>query len=146
MNYCNTLLSYTRASSALSVSSIRQQFSNKENIQVIIHHWFRLHFPVALKRPAQMSLFSAGFIKDAKGWGLIGDDIQFWEGGYLFLATKDREGILKRNTALQRELGASINLMSASYFNLHHIKPPRCFVSHALRAGPPPTFAASFLG
>lgn len=102
---------------------------------------------MALKRPAQMSLFSAGFIKDAKGFGLIGDDIQFWEGGYLFLATKDREGILKRNTALQRELGASINLMSAPpYFDLHHIKPPRGFVSHALRLGPPPTFASSFLG
>jgi hypothetical protein len=79
-----------------------------------------------------MSLFSAGFIKDAKAWGLIGDDIQFWEGGYLFLATKEREGILKRNTALQRELGASINLMLAPpYLDLCRIKPPRGFVSHA---------------
>ena len=39
--------------------------------------------------------------------------VQFWEGGYLFLATKEREAILKRNTALQCELGSSIQLMSA---------------------------------
>ncbi len=58
-----------------------------------------------------MSLFSAGFIKSAKDWGLLGDDVQFWEGGYLFLATREKETILKRNTALQQDLGASIRLM-----------------------------------
>ncbi len=34
------------------------------------------------KHAMQMSLFSAGFIKNAKSFGLLGDDIQFWEGGY----------------------------------------------------------------
>jgi hypothetical protein len=58
-----------------------------------------------------MSLFSAGFIKSAQHWGLSDADIQFWEGGYLFLATKEKESILMRNTSLQCDLGASIQLM-----------------------------------
>ena len=78
-----------------------------------------------------MSLFSAGFIKDSKSFGLVGDEIQFWEGGYLFLATKERESILQRNTALQQDLGASIKLMSPPpVLDPLHFEPPFCFVPH----------------
>jgi FAD-dependent oxidoreductase domain-containing protein 1 len=133
------LLRYTRASSALSVSSIRQQFSNSENIQVRFYkgvYGFKSHFlslySTAPDHIAQMSLFSAGFIKNATDWGL--DDVQFWEGGYLFLATREKEAILKRNTALQQDLGASIRLMwdPSPYFTTES----PCQISHGVRRSP----------
>lgn len=78
---------YTRASSPLSVGSIRQQFSVPENIR--------------------MSLFGAEFIKNVDTHlrvGADGDpvDVQFHEEGYLFLATAETRPVLEANFATQR--------------------------------------------
>eukprot|EP00041_Stephanoeca_diplocostata_P025161 m.652122 g.652122 ORF g.652122 m.652122 type:complete len:499 (+) comp22688_c0_seq3:205-1701(+) len=79
---------YTIASSALSVGSIRMQFSLAQNIR--------------------LSKFGVNFIKE-----LANDpatNVAFDEGGYAFLASPgDGHDILKKNVALQRSLGAKID-------------------------------------
>ena len=69
------------ASSVLSVGSIRQQFSLKGNIL--------------------LSLRSAKFLKDVSNHlsidGEDKPDVQFVEGGYLFLATERGKDNLRRN-------------------------------------------------
>eukprot|EP00731_Ephydatia_muelleri_P015192 Em0008g912a len=76
---------YTRASTVRSVGSIRQQFSVRGNIK--------------------MSLHSVGFIKElAKHLGVEGEvppDVQFVEGGYLFLASEGGEQTLRDNFETQ---------------------------------------------
>ena len=71
---------YATSSTALSVASIRQQFSTPENIR--------------------MSLFGAEFFRSA-GQHLAVDgeapDIAFRESGYLFLATEESLPILESN-------------------------------------------------
>ncbi|MGF6603221.1 glycine/D-amino acid oxidase-like deaminating enzyme [Paraburkholderia sp. GAS448] len=85
---------YARSSSALSAASIRQQFSTPLSIQ--------------------MSLFGIEFLRS------IGDrlevdgakpSIDLHEGGYLFLATPAGLDTLRENHALQKSLGADINLL-----------------------------------
>ncbi|AFT90213.1 NAD(P)/FAD-dependent oxidoreductase [Paraburkholderia phenoliruptrix] len=87
--------SYAKSSSALSAASIRQQFSTPLSIQ--------------------MSLYGIEFLRN------IGDllevdgnrpAIDLHEGGYLFLATPAGESTLRENHALQKSLGADIDLMS----------------------------------
>ncbi|SEK13163.1 NAD(P)/FAD-dependent oxidoreductase [Paraburkholderia diazotrophica] len=87
--------SYAKSSSALSAASIRQQFSTPLSIQ--------------------MSLYGIEFLRN------IGDllevdgnrpAIELHEGGYLFLATPAGESTLRENHALQKSLGADIDLMS----------------------------------
>jgi FAD-dependent oxidoreductase domain-containing protein 1 len=86
-------LQFKKASTALSVGSIRQQFSIKENIQ--------------------MSLFGAEFLKNMGAFGVQGEDcVQFFEGGYLFLASAKGAPVLTRNTRLQQSLGAHIALLT----------------------------------
>ncbi|MGF6261846.1 glycine/D-amino acid oxidase-like deaminating enzyme [Paraburkholderia youngii] len=89
--------SYAKSSSALSAASIRQQFSTPLSIQ--------------------MSLYGIEFLRN------IGDilevdgskpAIDLHEGGYLFLATPAGESVLRENHALQRSLGANIELLSQS--------------------------------
>lgn len=80
-------MTYSRASSPLSVGSIRQQFSVPENIR--------------------MSLYGAGFLRDVdRHLRPEGDDdpvdVQFHEEGYLFLATPETRPILEENYATQR--------------------------------------------
>ncbi|CAB3728173.1 NAD(P)/FAD-dependent oxidoreductase [Paraburkholderia rhynchosiae] len=86
--------SYAKSSSALSAASIRQQFSTPLSIQ--------------------MSLYGIQFLRN------IGDllevdgnkpSIDLHEGGYLFLATPAGDATLRENHALQKSLGADINLM-----------------------------------
>lgn len=78
-------LSYTRASSVLSVGGLRQQFSLQENVE--------------------MSLYGAEFLRKSKkllsGEGLEGPDIQFNPHGYLFLATEQGAQQLIANHKLQ---------------------------------------------
>jgi glycine/D-amino acid oxidase-like deaminating enzyme len=87
--------SYARSSSALSAASIRQQFSTPLSIQ--------------------MSLFGIDFLRHI-GELLEVDgsqpSIDLHEGGYLFLATPTGEATLRENHALQRRLGADIDLLS----------------------------------
>src|SRR5262249_26511420 len=86
--------SYARASSALSASSIRQQFSTPENIR--------------------MSRFGIGFLREI-GRHLAVDDaveIGLHEGGYLYLAGPDGEAVLRENHAVQRREGAEVALLA----------------------------------
>lgn len=74
------------ASTALSVASIRQQFSLKENIQ--------------------LSMWSSNFLQSVSHHLTVpGEDkvdIQFFQGGYLFLASERGKPILQENYKLQK--------------------------------------------
>ena len=82
---------YANASAVLSAGGIRQQFSLKENVQ--------------------MSMYGIDFVKNARGLLEVdgddgGDDLQFQENGYLFLASSEAgKAALQRNHATQRECG-----------------------------------------
>jgi FAD-dependent oxidoreductase domain-containing protein 1 len=87
--------SYARASSALSVCAIRQQFSTEINIRV-----------------SQASLL---FYRDIAQQLAVGDDrpnIGLTEPGYLYLATQAGAAVLHENQALQRACGASVALLT----------------------------------
>jgi glycine/D-amino acid oxidase-like deaminating enzyme len=82
---------YARASTALSASGIRVQFSNPLNVQI--------------------SQFGLEVIRGARA--RLGADIHFTEWGYLFLAADaGQEAVLRRNHAVQRALGADVALLS----------------------------------
>lgn len=86
---------YQRASSALSASSIRQQFSTPANIA--------------------LSQFGLSFIRNAtQHLSVDGDpvDLGLREPGYLYLATGAGADILRRNNAIQLSCGADIALLS----------------------------------
>jgi glycine/D-amino acid oxidase-like deaminating enzyme len=84
---------YTHASTALSASGIRTQFSNALNVRI--------------------SQFGLEVIRGAQD--RLGAPIHFTEWGYLFLAADERqEAILRRNHAVQRSLGADVALLSPS--------------------------------
>jgi FAD-dependent oxidoreductase domain-containing protein 1 len=78
--------SYARAATALSVSSIRQQFSCAANIRA--------------------SLYGLSFIRGAAD--RFGADFGFREHGYLFLASDSGRAALAENHALQTAAGADI--------------------------------------
>ena len=86
---------YAQASSALSASSIRQQFSTDINIRI--------------------SAYGIDFLRNM-GTLLAchGDtpDIGLHEGGYLYLATNAGEATLRENHALQKQHGADVALLS----------------------------------
>lgn len=86
---------YRFASTSLSSSSIRVQFSNPINVRI--------------------SQFGSAFIKDfARTMQVKGEpapDLNFHQGGYLFLAgTPDQERTLRENHAVQRACGADVVL------------------------------------
>lgn len=83
---------YARASSALSASSIRQQFSTPLNIH--------------------LSRFGIDFLRRAKE--LLGVDLGLKEPGYLFLASAAGAGVLRANHAIQRSEGCSVELLDAA--------------------------------
>jgi FAD-dependent oxidoreductase domain-containing protein 1 len=86
---------YARASTALSVGGIRQQFSTRENVL--------------------LSRFSANFIRRTPDLLAVDGErpeLGFVEAGYLFLATEGGLPVLHRNHALQTELGAEVVLLS----------------------------------
>jgi glycine/D-amino acid oxidase-like deaminating enzyme len=86
---------YARASSALSASSIRQQFSTAVNIA--------------------MSRYGIGFLRDI-GETLAVDaerpDVGLVEPGYLYLATPAGVELLHENHAIQRENGVAVALLA----------------------------------
>lgn len=84
--------SYARSQTALSVTSIRQQFSCAANIRA--------------------SLYGLDFIRAAPA--RFGADFGFREWGYLFLATTQGSAVLAENHALQVASGADIVLHDAS--------------------------------
>ena len=86
---------YRFASSALSASSIRQQFSTPLNIQ--------------------LSLFGIGFLRDiGRHLALPGETLTIGlrEPGYLIMATAEHEALLRRNVELQRAHGADTTVLS----------------------------------
>jgi glycine/D-amino acid oxidase-like deaminating enzyme len=89
--------SYARASSALSVCAIRQQFSTEINIRI-----------------SQQSL---AFYRDIGSRLAVGADrpsIGLVEPGYLYLATAAGAHVLEENQALQTRCGAAVALLSPS--------------------------------
>jgi FAD-dependent oxidoreductase domain-containing protein 1 len=81
---------YARASSALSASSIRQQFSTPLNIH--------------------LSRYGIGFLRRASE--LLAVDLGLKEPGYLFLASSAGEAVLRANHAIQRGEGCAVELLS----------------------------------
>jgi FAD-dependent oxidoreductase domain-containing protein 1 len=81
--------SYTRASSALSASSIRQQFSTPLNIH--------------------LSRYGIEFLRAAPE--RLGVDLALKEVGYLFLASGTGAAVLRANNAVQRAEGCSVELL-----------------------------------
>jgi FAD-dependent oxidoreductase domain-containing protein 1 len=85
---------YAEAATPRSAGGIRQQFSTPENVLI--------------------SAFGASFVKSAKEHLTVdadAPDLQFREGGYLFLATAAGFSTLVANQRLQRELGAETRLL-----------------------------------
>jgi FAD-dependent oxidoreductase domain-containing protein 1 len=86
---------YAEAATPRSAGGIRQQFSTPENVLI--------------------SAFGASFIKSAaEHLTVAGEapDLQFHEGGYLFLATGAGLRTLVSNQQLQHQLGAETRLLS----------------------------------
>lgn len=81
--------SYARAQTALSLTSIRQQFSCAANIRA--------------------SLYGLSFIREAPR--NLGIDLGFHENGYLFLATEAGAAVLAENHAMQVAAGGDILLL-----------------------------------
>ncbi len=88
--------SYARASSALSASSIRQQFSTAINMAISA-------YGIGVLRDAGRELAVPGGPPPCVG---------LHEGGYLYLATPAGQGILRDNHAVQRAAGADVALLS----------------------------------
>jgi glycine/D-amino acid oxidase-like deaminating enzyme len=80
---------YARASSALSASSIRQQFSTPLNIH--------------------LSRYGIGFLRQARE--RLGVDLGLKEPGYLFLASGAGEPVMRANHAIQTGEGCSVELL-----------------------------------
>jgi glycine/D-amino acid oxidase-like deaminating enzyme len=80
---------YARASSALSASSIRQQFSTPLNIH--------------------LSRYGIGFLRRAHE--VLDVDLGLKEPGYLFLASRAGEAVLRANHAIQKAEGCAVELL-----------------------------------
>ena len=89
-------LTYRTSSTALSAASIRLQFSTPLNIEI--------------------SRFGVGLLKHPEAWlGIPGQpapEVDFVEGGYLFLATNAGLATLEHNHAVQREHDVPVILLS----------------------------------
>jgi len=105
-------LQYKQASCVLSAGGIRQQFSDAPNIA--------------------MSLYGIDFIRNTERWAASQDevpDLQFCEGGYLFLGTENSVTTMVENNSVQHGCGCDwINLMDRRaleqkfpWMNLHDI-------------------------
>ncbi len=104
--------SYKSASSALSASSIRQQFSTPANIR--------------------MSRFGVEFLRNIDGHLAVDDPVSvgFVERGYLYLARADQELSLRENYAVQSAEGADVALLGrtllADRFNWFNVEDLAC--------------------
>lgn len=87
--------SYAKASSALSVCAIRQQFSTEINIRI-----------------SQQSLAFYRDIGERLAVGVDRPTIGLVEPGYLYLATDAGARVLEENQALQTRCGAAVALLS----------------------------------
>src|SRR5271169_3014929 len=88
-------LTYARAATSLSLSSIRQQFSSPINIRV--------------------GLAGVTFLREAKERLAVdgeGPELPLTENGYLYLASEAGAPILRENNVVQKREGANIALLS----------------------------------
>jgi FAD-dependent oxidoreductase domain-containing protein 1 len=88
---------YAKAASALSASSIRQQFSQPVNIAISLH--------------------GIAFLREIGERLAVGDErpeIGLKEGGYLYLGFEQARALYAENNAAQRKAGADIALMEPS--------------------------------
>uniref|UniRef100_A0A674PRU0 FAD-dependent oxidoreductase domain-containing protein 1 n=1 Tax=Takifugu rubripes TaxID=31033 RepID=A0A674PRU0_TAKRU len=96
-------LTYSRASTVLSIGGIRQQFSLPENIH--------------------LSLASADFMRNInEHLDVLNEepvDLQFNQSGYLFLASEDTAHIMEENYRTQRDAGAKVSLLSPTQVKEH---------------------------
>ncbi|WP_457645984.1 NAD(P)/FAD-dependent oxidoreductase [Profundibacter sp.] len=87
---------YARSSTALSVASIRQQFTTRVNVEI--------------------SRFGIEFIKNVQSWlgqGTGVDSLGFRENGYLFLSGDPQSrAVLQEACSMQRDLGAYTELLT----------------------------------
>jgi glycine/D-amino acid oxidase-like deaminating enzyme len=87
-------MTYQKSASALSAGSIRQQFSQRVNIEI--------------------SLYGIGFLRQIGERLSIGSerpDIGLNEGGYLYLGGEEARPVFTENNAIQRSLKADIELL-----------------------------------
>ena len=88
---------HARAATALSVASIRQQFSTRVNVEI--------------------SRFGIGFLRDIAGWtGPAGGvaDLGLIENGYLFVTgSPEAAAVMAEVAAMQRDCGAATQLLTA---------------------------------
>ncbi len=89
---------FARASSSLSASSIRQQFTTPVNIALSA-------FGIKFLRNADRALALEGSPPGAVSFGLT-------EPGYLYLAAPEHETVLRTAHAIQRAAGANVALLS----------------------------------
>jgi glycine/D-amino acid oxidase-like deaminating enzyme len=92
--------SYARASSSLSASSIRQQFSTPLSIQ--------------------LSQFGHAFMQSCADAGKPGAAVGLQDRGYLFLGRGPQIAVLQHRTRLARSLGAAIDELSPSQLVSRH--------------------------
>lgn len=94
--------SYAQAGTALSVASIRLQFSSPTNIKI--------------------SQFGIDFIRNIEDWlGHSGEvsDLGFQENGYLFLAGTDADaGTMREVVGIQHNEGATTNLLTSDAISM----------------------------
>ena len=87
-------LSFQKCASALSASSIRQQYSTRINIRASLFGlWFIRHIGTLLEVDGEHP------------------DVAFRENGYLYLATEQSRHLLESNNLLQLSEGANIQLL-----------------------------------
>ncbi|ELR24583.1 oxidoreductase, FADbinding family protein [Acanthamoeba castellanii str. Neff] len=123
---------YRFASSTLSASSIRHQFSTPENILIgqygteFLRNAGKLlsisdedearlsgrlqEKPQQPQHPARCANEEAAAAADGGGTGV---DVQFRENGYLFLASPQGRPVLESNHQLQRDLGSDIRFLGS---------------------------------
>jgi glycine/D-amino acid oxidase-like deaminating enzyme len=89
---------YARASSALSCSSIRQQFSTPLNIE--------------------LSQFGWDFLRSCADGGIPGAGVGLQRRGYLFLGGPEQEAALRGRSALARSLGVGVRDLSGAGLNV----------------------------
>ncbi|MGL5448231.1 MAG: NAD(P)/FAD-dependent oxidoreductase [Rhabdaerophilum sp.] len=89
-------MTYQKSASALSAGSIRQQFSQRVNIEI--------------------SLYGIRFLREIGEKLAVGNDrpdVGLREGGYLYLGGEEARLVFSENNAIQRRLGADIALLEA---------------------------------
>jgi FAD-dependent oxidoreductase domain-containing protein 1 len=87
-------MSYRKSASALSAGSIRQQFSQRVNIEISLH--------------------GISFLRSISERLAVGNDrpeIGLREGGYLYLGGEEARTVFTENNAIQRASGADIALL-----------------------------------